>query len=160
MGSHHPCAHFQLTIETASLPQSFTEITFPYAVSLATITQLISMPLAQLRTSIRKSSRHVSRLCPAACPAGGVARSNHFEVWVTSPLSAEDCCTHFVVETCQHTVEPGESVSTIAQQYNIDVATFKLLNQLAGANPVIHPGQELVTCEVSLSRLPVYPELW
>jgi membrane-bound lytic murein transglycosylase D len=153
--------HFQLTIETTALSQSYTEISFPHAVSLATIAQLISMPLAQLRDiNPQILSPRLPAYVPLRVPPASMARSSHFEVWVPSPLAAEDCCTHVVVETCQHTVEPGESVSTIAQQYNTDVATLKLLNQLTGANPVIRPGQELVTCDVSPTRLPVYPELW
>jgi membrane-bound lytic murein transglycosylase D len=153
--------HFQLTIESTALPQFYTEVSFPYAVSLATIAQLISLPLAQLQDmNPHILTPRLPAYVPVRVPPASVASSNHFEMRLTASVAAEDCCARFVADVCQHTVEPGESVSTIAQQYNIDVDALKLVNQLVGANPVIRPGQQLVTCEVSLSRLPVYPDLW
>jgi LysM repeat protein len=75
-------------------------------------------------------------------------------------VTLEGCCARLVVEACTHPVETGESLSTIAEKYNVDVNTLKLLNQLEGANPVIRPGQKLRTCEASPSRFAVTPDVW
>jgi hypothetical protein len=103
---------------------------------------------------------HIPAYFPVRIPSASVARYNRFEVRLAAPGSADGCCARLVVDACRHTVAPGESLSTIAQQANIDVATLKLFNQLAGANPVIRPGQKLLTCDVPLSRLALDPDLW
>ena len=156
----HP-HHFQLTLDTTSLPKAFTEITFPHAVSLTTIAQQISLPIEQLRDmNPQILVPRIPAYFPVRIPPASMEKYGAFEVRLPPPVAAEGCCGRLVVEACTHPVEIGESLSTIAEQYNIDVATLKLLNQLEGANPLIRPGQKLRTCEVPLARFAVLPDLW
>jgi membrane-bound lytic murein transglycosylase D len=156
----HP-HQFQLTLDTATPPKAFTEITFPHSVSLATIAQHISLPLEYLQDmNPQILAPRIPAYVPVRIPPSSMDKYTNFEVRLQPPISSEGCCARLVVESCRHTVESGESLSTIAQQYNIDVQSLKLLNQLEGANPVIHPGQKLSICEAPLSRLSLHPDLW
>jgi membrane-bound lytic murein transglycosylase D len=155
----HP-QQFQLSLETAPLPKAFTEITFPHAVSLATIAQQISMPVEQLQDmNPHILVPRIPAYVPVRIPPASVDKYTNFEVRLQSPISSAGCCAQLVVEACRHTVAAGESLSTIAQQYNIEVTTLKLLNQLDGANPVIRPGQKLATCE-AMPRVAPDPDFW
>jgi membrane-bound lytic murein transglycosylase D len=155
----HP-QRFQLSLETAALPKAFSEITFPHAVPLATIAQHFSMPVEQLQDmNPHLLAASVPAHAPVRIPPASVDKYTNVEVRLQPPAAAAGCCAQLVVEACRHTVVAGESLSAIAQQYNIGVATLKLLNQLEGANPVIRPGQQLATCE-ALSRFVLAPDLW
>jgi membrane-bound lytic murein transglycosylase D len=156
----HP-QHFQLTLDTASLPKAFSEITFPHAVSLTTIAQQIALPIEQLRDmNPQILIPYIPAHVPVRIPPASMEKYGSFEVRLPPPVSAEGCCARLIVEACTHPVETGDSLSTIAEKYNIDINTLKLLNQLEGTNPVIRPGQKLRTCEVPLSRFAVAPDVW
>jgi membrane-bound lytic murein transglycosylase D len=156
----HP-QHFQLTLNTASLPKAFTEITFPHAVSLTTIAQQIALPVEQLRDmNPQILVPRIPAYFPVRIPPASMEKYGSFEVRLPPSVTAEGCCARLVVEACTHPVETGESLSTIAEQYHMDVNTLKLLNQLEGAKPVIRPGQKLRTCEAPLSRFAGVPDVW
>jgi hypothetical protein len=156
----HP-QHFQLRLDSASVPKAFSEITFPHAVSLTTIAQQIALPVEQLRDmNPQILVPHIPAYVPVRIPPASMEKYGSFEVRLPPSVTLEGCCARLVVEACTHPVETGESLSTIAEKYNVDVNTLKLLNQLEGANPVIRPGQKLRTCEASPSRFAVTPDVW
>jgi membrane-bound lytic murein transglycosylase D len=130
----HP-QQFQLRLETAAPPKAFTEISFPHAVSLATLAQHISLPVEQLQDlNPHLLAPRVPAYVPVRIPPASMDKYANVEVRLQPPVSSEGCCGQLVVEACLHTVAAGESLSIIAQQYNIAVTTLKLFNQLAGAN--------------------------
>jgi membrane-bound lytic murein transglycosylase D len=152
---------FQLTLDTAPLPKAFTEVTFPHAVSLTTIAQQISLPIEQLQDmNPQILVPRIPAYVPVRIPPASMEKYSSFEIRLPPPVTPEGCCARLVVEACTHPVETGESLSTIAEKYHLDVNTLKLFNQLDGANPVIRPGQKLRTCEASLSRFTGPPDLW
>jgi membrane-bound lytic murein transglycosylase D len=153
---------FQLTLATPEYPRSFAEITFPDPVTLTTVAQQMALPVEQLQAMNPHVLRiHIPAHLPIRVPRKSVEAHPPPDVQVTASIAPEQCCTPLTVaQTCWHTVEAGESVSTIAQRYAVDVATLKLLNQLEGANPIIRPGQRLATCEPALTRSPVGHDLW
>jgi membrane-bound lytic murein transglycosylase D len=148
------------TVSSAVAP--FAEIMFPRPVTVGFIAHQIALPEGQVR---RMNPQLLHRLIPAhtsvRIPASSVDAFVRFEVRLTSPISAEQCCARLMVtDTCMHTVEEGESAFSISRQYAISLETLKAINQLEGSNPIIRPGQSLAVCDVPQPPKTVNSKIW
>jgi membrane-bound lytic murein transglycosylase D len=156
--------HYRFTMARQGVATTipFTEITFPHPVSLPALARQIALPADRLRTMNPHMLRaEVPSHTPIRIPSASVETFLHYEVRLTPSLSTERCCARLmVIDTCWHTVASGETLSAIARRYAIDLNTIKLLNQLEGTNPIIHPGQRLSICDAPSSTTASDVQLW
>jgi hypothetical protein len=149
---------FQLSIEPAE----------PIPVTEASLVHTASLRTGELRARVSPQPQPADNPLPSAplmpaCslqPQATIAvdRSPYCAgLW---PAWLVLCPTlHQTASGCWHTVVAGESLWTIAQRYALDLPTLKALNQLGGANPIIRPGQRLITCTASVSDFKIVPDL-
>jgi membrane-bound lytic murein transglycosylase D len=156
---------FQLTmdLEKTQPLTRFSEIMFPHPISLATLAQQIELTEQYVRAmNPHLLGARVPAHTSIRIPPPNVDAFMHLEVRLTPPLANERCCARLmVIDACSHTVEQGETPSAIARRYAINLATLRTLNELEGANPIIHPGQRLAVCKARVSpRTEADPKLW
>lgn len=140
--------HFQLALASLESPQA-VEVSM---VRPAALTRAIQP---------RLPSRHLwaeDRCSLPSVPTPQYSSSQQLPASEAGLLDTEaflpllPCCEPPPADTlCWHTVAAGESLWTIAQRYAVDVEALKLLNQLAGAKPIIRPGQRVALCTATLS---------
>jgi membrane-bound lytic murein transglycosylase D len=156
--------HYRFTaaLQSVATTLPFTEITFSHPVSLPALARQIALPEERLRSlNPHMLQAEVPSYTPIRIPSASVEAFLNYEVRLAPSLSTERCCARLMVlDTCWHTVVTGETLSAIARRYAIDLSTIKLLNQLEGANPIIHPGQRLAVCDVPASITASEVQLW
>jgi membrane-bound lytic murein transglycosylase D len=155
---------FQFVQRPADLPNTmqYVEITFPFASTLSALAKRTAMN----ETTLRSMNPHLlTDNLPAytsmRLPIDQAQTYLRYEVHFPRSASGKRCCSKMIVnDACQHTVRAGETLSTIAHQYPISIATLKRLNRLEGSDPIIRPGQELSMCGTPMAAADPVPRLW
>ena len=141
----------------------FTEVVFTQPTTLKLLARQIDLPERQIRTmNPHLLKAEIPPHTRIRIPPASVDAFSRFEIHLTPTVTKERCCARLIVmaDSCWHTVEEGESAFTIAQRYGMNLDTFKHVNQLQGANPIIRPGQRLTVCDSAPTSALVDPKLW
>lgn len=156
--------HFQFARQPVELPNDiqYVEITFPSPTTLSALAKRTAMNESTLRAM---NPHLLTDKLPAytamRLPIEQAQTYLSYEVHFSRARSRRPCCSKMIVnDVCQHTVRPGETLSTIAYQYPISIAALKRLNRLEGADPIIRPGQELSMCGTPLATVEPVQRLW
>lgn len=155
-----------ISAEPALIPAAmspFTEIMFTQPTTVKTVARQIDLSERQIRSmNPHLLKAEIPPHTRIRIPPASVDAFSRFEMRLTPTGTRERCCARLVVvaDSCWHTVEEGETPFAIARRYGMNLGTFKHVNQLQGANPIIRPGQRLTVCDAAPTSMLMDPKLW